>query len=266
MECIFLGKMDLATFDPRSISLSFRTKHLDQHVEVRKELDYDCDYVLVKADDVITTNDEILKLRDEVKRLTDECADWKARYAKANNYITCVEKGCESLREDRDMWKRKCGSVITDTFRILSGHPFGVKFDFDGFDERGNWLITMDLSGAIDSTSISCGTVPKCSSCAHYMHNPSRSADVWCHKPVSKEGPGTIRRLSTEEAEGPACSDFKARKEDDCKDCKYHIDGSWRSRKDGKAMAECKSPSTRYGFCKNNCNGEKACPEFEAKE
>ena len=72
------------------------------------------------------------------------------------------------------------------------------------------------LSSMFDATipadQISTGTVPKCSSCAYYVSG-SRWAHIWCHKPVSKEGPGTIRRLSTEEAEGPACVDFKARKE-----------------------------------------------------
>ena len=72
------------------------------------------------------------------------------------------------------------------------------------------------LSSMFDATipadQISTGTVPKCSSCAYYVSG-SRWAHIWCHKPVSKEGPGTVRRLSTEEAEGPACVDFKARKE-----------------------------------------------------
>jgi len=65
-------------------------------------------------------------------------------------------------------------------------------------------------SGIINTDEISTGTVPKCNSCAHYVSG-SRSADVWCHKPVSKKGPGTVRRLSAEEAEGPACADFKAK-------------------------------------------------------
>lgn len=70
----------------------------------------------------------------------------------------------------------------------------------------------MDSSEAIDATSISCGTVPKCSSCSHFMHNPSRFAHDWCYMPIPKEGgAGYIRKLNKEEAEGPACSDFKAK-------------------------------------------------------
>ena len=168
MEGIFLGKIDLATFDPRSISLSFRTKHLDQHVEVRKELDYDCDYVLVKADDVITTNDEILKLRDEVKRLTDECADWKARYKTTRTlreaYITGVEKDCESLREERDAlkekvadligqkerlsdravyWNNRFTSVMADFGKVLEAN--GVTFEVKNIDNDGNWDVGIDI-------------------------------------------------------------------------------------------------------------------------
>ena len=59
---------------------------------------------------------------------------------------------------------------------------------------------------------------------------------------------------------------FLGEKEPECKDCRYHVDGSWRSRKDGEALAECHSPLTKYGFCSNNCNDEKACPHFEKKE
>lgn len=127
----------------------------------------------------------------------------------------------------------------------------------------------MDSSEAIDATAISCGRlVPKCKACKNHRYF-ANTGGHYCHLPDSKytiPGMFHINSITDEEAEGPACDKFEARKEDDCKDCKYHIDGSLRSRKDGKAMAECKSPSTRYGFCKNNCNGEKACPEFEAKE
>lgn len=72
--------------------------------------------------------------------------------------------------------------------------------------------VSSGISGIITADEIATGTVPKCKTCAHYVSG-SRSADVWCHKPISKEGPGRVRRLSTEEAEGPACVDFKARKE-----------------------------------------------------
>lgn len=199
MEGIFLGKIDQTAFEPRSISLSFRTKHLDQHVEVRKELDYDCDYVLVKADDVITTNDELLRLREEVKEWDDECKEWKKRYSTVNNelfqkglaygtletayknekiagemlikdrdalkekvekleaelteiktartlreaYITGVEKGCESLREERDRWKRRFTSVVNDLSKSLEAN--GIEFKLKGIDGDAEWVFIIDI-------------------------------------------------------------------------------------------------------------------------
>lgn len=101
----------------------------------------------------------------------------------------------KTIAEVRFEWKPDCFTAI---YTMCDGSKQTTGIDF---------------SESVDATSISCGTVPKCSSCAHYMHNPSRFTHDWCHKPVSKEGPGCIRKLSTEEAEGPACSDFKARKE-----------------------------------------------------
>jgi hypothetical protein len=68
------------------------------------------------------------------------------------------------------------------------------------------------------------------------------------------------------ELKSKTVADFKAKKEAECKDCKYHCTAFWRVSIDGEGMAACRSPKTKYGFCKNNCNGEKACPEFEAKE
>lgn len=164
------------------------------------------------------------------------------------------------LKKELDDLKSK--TVAEARYEVKTGCLTLIFTMCDGSEQ----VFGMDSSEAIDATSISCGTVPKCSSCAHYRYHPARFTHDWCYMPCTKEGPGYIRKLNKEEAEGPACDKFEARKEDDCKDCKYHIDGSWRSRINGKVMAECKSPSTRYGFCQNNCNGGKACPEFEAKE
>ena len=455
MEGIFMGQVTDGVFSINKTVLTFNHE-CDIH-ELHPVIRYsDCDYMLVKADDVITTNDEILKLRDEVKRLTDECNEWKVRYSTVNNklfqkglaygtlegayknekiagemllkdrdalkeqvekleeelmeiktthtlreaYITGVEKGCASLKEDRDLWKRRWNSVVTDIVKSLEAN--GIEFTLKEIHGDGNWDVVIDIpelneaeakvselenklkaaksnetfwrgrkeeeenqhhywlhtfdravkqaadkgiyidvrgtdedcnagvvvvdnmkaeelefqvvqmedanqklrqrisaadeeietldkkwqamlnalkakgveviymgeedekpcvdvkipeidilkkelealksrtldnveirlscgdivwtycdgfvhvssgiSGVISADEISTGTVPKCNSCAHYVGG-SRSADVWCHKPVSKKGPGTVRRLSAEEAEGPACADFKARKE-----------------------------------------------------
>ena len=128
--------------------------------------------------------------------------------------------------------------------------------------------VSSSISGIITADEIATGTIPKCKTCKNHRYF-ANTGGHYCHLPDSKSTiPGIFRinSLTDEEAEGPACDKFEARKEADCKDCKYHIDGSWRSCKDGEAMAECRSLKTKYGFCKNNCNGKKACPEFEAKE
>ena len=129
---------------------------------------------------------------------------------------------CLKLKADLDALKKEYGRVLSELAELKSENVAEVRYDFrpncltiiytkrDGSKQS----ISMDSSEAIDATSISCGTVPKCSSCAHYMHNPSRFAHDWCYMPIPKEGEaGYIRKLNKEEAEGPACSDFKARKE-----------------------------------------------------
>lgn len=129
---------------------------------------------------------------------------------------------CLKLTEDLNALKKECGRLISELAELKSETVAGVRYEFrpncltiiytkcDGSKQT----ISMDSSEAIDANSISCGTVPKCSSCAHYMHNPSRFAHDWCYMPIPKEGgAGYIRKLNKEESEGPACSDFKARKE-----------------------------------------------------
>lgn len=456
MEGIYVGKVKRSVINKDDVNLLFVDHRQDMH-HLGEVIDYeDTAYCLVPTNDIIINNDELLKLREQVEKLEAELTEIKTTRTLREAYITGVEKGCESLREDRDLWKRRWNSVVTDIAKSLEAN--GIEFTLKEVHGNGNWDVVIDIpelneakkkvedlekklkaaesketflrgrkeeeedyhrywwhtfdravkqaadkgihidvrgtdedcnagvvvvdnmkaeelesqvvqmedanqklrkristadeeieelerkhdakwsamtealkdkgveviymgeedgkpcvyvkvpeidilkkeletlksrtldnveirlscgdivwtycdgfihvsSGIINADEISTGTVPKCSSCAHYMHNPSRFAHDWCYMPIPKEGgAGYIRKLNKEEAEGPACDKFEAKKEAECKDCKYYRSGSWRSRKDGEAMAECKSPSTRYGFCKNNCNGEKACPEFEAKE
>jgi len=129
--------------------------------------------------------------------------------------IDILKKELEALKSrtlDNVEIRLSCGDIVwtyCDGFVHVSSGISGVI----SADEINTRHINCLCKNYFDAESISHGTVPKCKTCGHFIHNPSRSADVWCHKPVSKEGPGTIRRLSTEEAEGPACVDFKARKE-----------------------------------------------------
>lgn len=140
----------------------------------------------------ILRKDGVLK-RQQCLKLTEDLNALKKEYGRVLSELADLKS--KTIAEARYEWKPNCFTLIYTMC--------------DGSDQT----FCMDSSEAISATAISCGTVPKCSSCVYYMHNPSRFAHDWCYKPVSKERTGTIRRLSKEEAEGPACSDFKARKE-----------------------------------------------------
>lgn len=261
-------------------------------------------------------------LSNRIKQLEGELTEIKTARTLREAYITGVEKGCESLREERDRWKSRCNSVMTDISKSLAAN--GIEFKLKENDGEATWVFVIDIpelneakkkvedlekqvvqmivkvsdtkheynkkwqamldalkdkgveviymgeqdgkpcvdvkipeidilkkelealksrtldnveirlscgdivwtycdgfvqvssgiSGIITADEIVTGTVPKCSSCSHFMHNPSRFAHDWCYMPCPKEGgAGYIRKLNKEEAEGPACSDFKARKE-----------------------------------------------------
>ena len=127
---------------------------------------------------------------------------------------------CLKLKGDLNALKKEYGRVLSELAELKSKTVAEARYEWKPgcftliytMCDGSKQTISMDSSEAIDATSISCGTVPKCSSCAHYMHNPSRFAHDWCYMPVPKEGgAGYIRKLNKEEAEGPACSDFKAK-------------------------------------------------------
>lgn len=169
--------------------------------------------------------------------------------------IDIIKKELEDLKsktvaEARFEWKPNCFTLIC-TMCDGSKQTTGI-----------------DLSESIDATSISCGTVPKCKSCKNHRYYGKIGGHV-CHLPDLKRIiPNTfdIFPLTDEEAEGPACNKFEAKKEADYKDCKHYKKALWKVSIDGEGVGVCVSPKTRYGFCKNNCNGEKACSEFERKE
>lgn len=144
------------------------------------ELEKDRDYWKTRFCSVVADFSDIPELKSAKKKIAElekELKDLKSK----------------TIAEVRYEWHSDCFSVIYTKC--------------DGTKE----VVGMDLAGDIDATSISCGTIPKCSSCVHHMHNPSRFTHDWCYIP--KGGSGYIRKLSKEESEGPACSDFKARKE-----------------------------------------------------
>lgn len=130
--------------------------------------------------------------------------------------IDILKKELEALKSrtlDNVEIRLSCGDIV---WPYCDGFVH-VSSMFDGVisaDQITNGHINCLCKNYFDAESISHGTVPKCSSCSHFMHNPSRFAHDWCYMPISKEGgAGYIRKLNKEEAEGPACSDFKARKE-----------------------------------------------------
>ena len=99
-------------------------------------------YSLVLSDDVIKTNDELLKLREKVSELEEELIEIKTTRNLREAYITGVEKGCESLREERDYWKDRFGSVVTDVSKVLESD--GVEFTVKAID--GNkWNVGIDI-------------------------------------------------------------------------------------------------------------------------
>jgi len=138
------------------------------------------------------------ELKAELNDLKKEHSRILGEFALCRKQAECDHKKLEELKSKK---------VATCTME--AGADGRLKFIYtyaNGHTEAAN------IDGSpIDTESISCGTIPKCSSCAHYMHNPSRYTHDWCYKPVhNKEGgAGYIRKLNKEEAEGPACSDFK---------------------------------------------------------
>lgn len=142
MEGIFLGQAVDGVFSIDKTKLTFeheRRTH-ESHSAIRYS---DCYYVLVESDDVIKTNDELLKLRDKVTKLEAELAEIKTTRTLREAYIVGVEKGCESLREERDRWKNRCNSVMTDISNALSAN--GVEFVLKEIDGDGNWDVVIDI-------------------------------------------------------------------------------------------------------------------------
>ena len=141
MEGIFLGQAVDGVFSIDKTKLTFeheRRTH-ESHSAIRYS---DCDYVLVESDDVIKTNDELLKLRNKVTKLEAELTEVKTARNLREAYIAGVEKGCESLREERDYWKDRFGSVVTDVSKVLESN--GVEFTVKAID--GNkWNVGIDI-------------------------------------------------------------------------------------------------------------------------
>ena len=141
MEGIFLGQAVDGVFSIDKTKLTFeheRRTH-ESHSAIRYS---DCDYVLVESDDVIKTNDELLKLREKVSELEEELTKIKTTRNLREAYIAGVEKGCESLREERDYWKDRFGSVVIDVSKVLESN--GVEFTVKAID--GNkWNVGIDI-------------------------------------------------------------------------------------------------------------------------
>lgn len=165
----------------------------------RDELKEQCD--ILRKDGVLK-GQQCLELKADLNGL-------KKEYGRVlSEFALCRKQAEEDHKKLEELKSKKVTACTVDV-----GADGQWKFIYtymDGHNEPAH--INCLCKNYLDPENISCGTIPKCSSCDNYVRG-SRSVDVFCHKPVSKEGPGIVRRLSTEESEGPACSDFKARKE-----------------------------------------------------
>jgi predicted nucleic acid-binding Zn-ribbon protein len=161
-----------------------------------------------------------------VNTFAKDCADFRADKFRLERERDELKEQCDILRKDGVLKGQEIGDLNAE-IDILKKELEDLKSrTLDNVEIRlscgdivwtycdGFVHVSSGISGIITADEIATGTVPKCSSCAHYMHNPSRFAHDWCYMPIPKEGgAGYIRKLNKEEAEGPACSDFKARKE-----------------------------------------------------
>ena len=226
MEGVFLGKIRQTEFNPGRISLSFETRHPDQHVEVRKELDYYCDYVLVKADDLFKLNsdmyEKIIKLNEEKEKKEKLKEKLNKIYGicSAESEIRTENEKLKSenseLKKDRDYWKDRFNSVVTEV--RYEWHPdcfTVICTKCDGTKE----VVGMDLADDTDEKctmgSFVCRSfnIPQCKNCKNHMYFGNTSGH-YCHLPSSKyniSGMFDIRLLTDEEAEGPACGKFEAK-------------------------------------------------------
>lgn len=196
----------------------------DGMAEILKRPD---NYVLCDIDDIVKAQDEIQKLREQLIKersnsdLKKENQALRDRVKELVDQLTDAKKKVEELQKLGDYWKGESDAMARNYRRLKkklddmeSKTVAEVRYELNpnGFTliytmcDGSKQMIGMDLAD--------CGTVPKCSSCAHYMHNPSRFAHDWCYMPIPKEGgAGYIRMLNKEESEGPACKEFVARKE-----------------------------------------------------
>ena len=143
MEGIYVGKVKRSVINKDDVNLLFVDHRQDIH-HLSEVIDYeDTAYCLVPTNDIIINNDELLKLREQVKKLEAELTEIKTARTLREAYITGVEKGCESLREERDTWKRRWNSVVTDIAKSLEAN--GIEFTLKEVHGNGNWDVVIDI-------------------------------------------------------------------------------------------------------------------------
>jgi len=176
------------------------------HTDMGKILECPDDYVLCNVSDIVKVQDELLKLKDRVKEL-------EAKIKAANKQLDKMDADIDELKnKNRDLEKELAESktFAKVEYKGQSDGSFTITYTkCDGTKE----VIGMDSSKAIDATYISCGTVPKCSSCKNHRYYGKISGHM-CHLPDSKciiSNTFDIFPLTDEEAEGPACDKFEAK-------------------------------------------------------
>lgn len=143
MEGIYVGKVKRSVINKDNVNLLFVDHRQDIH-HLSDVIDYeDTAYCLVPTNDIIINNDEMLKLREQVSKLEKELMEIKTTRTLREAYITGVEKGCESLKEDRDLWKLRWNSVVTDIAKSLEAN--GIEFTLKEVHGNGNWDVVIDI-------------------------------------------------------------------------------------------------------------------------
>ena len=144
-------------------------------------------WVLCHVGDITKAQDELLKLKDRVKELEGQLEDTKKE-------------------ADKKLSDLKSKKVAKCTMEISDGKVSFIYTYMDGHNEACG---IADSDGAVERL------ITKCKSCKNHRHF-GNTFGHYCRIPNSNHiipGMFDMYPLTDEEAEGPACDKFEARKE-----------------------------------------------------
>lgn len=212
------------------------------HTDMGKILEWPDDYVLCNVGDIKELEDLVADLNEHIKNLErikeflingnatiiNENSKLKAtnqalkdRIKELEKNLKAANKQLDSMDAEIDTLRNKNRDLEKELAESKTFAEAEYKWNSDGsftatYTKRDGTkkVVGMNLSESVDATSISCGTIPKCKSCKN--HRYFINGGHYCHLPDSKHTiPGMfyVNSLTEEEAEGPACDKFEARKE-----------------------------------------------------